>query len=209
MGENRKDWKHSTKTCACVTGGQPDNNWPLMLIWGWCQLFPRLSTEAGPSPTWSGGGILPILATTSLSGTRKRYLANFENMDWRLWRVCCVLPSLNTDVLPERCDGSLCFSDQSRACLRERMVPTEQTAVKDCQHKWAGVFNFQVQHLANIYWASVSCMFDQRWILDAVSATEWHSAWSYVSWDADVMMLLQSETFFLIMSSSELWERGN
>ena len=86
------------------------------------------------------------------------------------------------------------------------MVPTEQTAVKDCQHKWAGVFNFQVQHLANIYWASVSCMFDQRWILDAVSATEWHSAWSYVSWDADVMMLLQSETFFLIMSSSELWE---
>ena len=84
---NKKTFLEKSLTCVRVTS---DNNWLLMLIWGWCQLFPRLSTEAGPSPTWSGGGILPILATTSLSGTRKRYLANFENMDWRLWRVCCV-----------------------------------------------------------------------------------------------------------------------
>lgn len=57
-------------TCVCVTS---DNNWLLMLIWGWCQLFPRLSTEAGLPTTWWGGGILPILATTSLSRTRKRW----------------------------------------------------------------------------------------------------------------------------------------
>ena len=138
-----------------------------------------------PSPTWSGGGILPILATTSLSRTRKRYLANFRNIATLqvvlrsfpplLTRMCCS----SSDVM-EACAS---LTRAERACLRGLMVPTEQTAVKDCQHKWAEVFNFQVQHLANIYWACVSCMFDQCWILDAVSAVEWHSASSYVSWE--------------------------
>ena len=69
--QQKKPFLEKSLTCVRVTS---DNNWLLMLIWGWCQLFPRLSTEAGLlPPTWSGGGILPILATTSLSRTRKRW----------------------------------------------------------------------------------------------------------------------------------------
>ena len=131
-------------------------------------------------------------------------LTNFKNIGDFL----CNVLSLSLSLSQHRCvacDGmEVCASltraeppgtdGSHRANWRERLSAQVSGA------------SFQVHHhqifARQVY--RVSCMFDLCWILDAVSTVEWHSAWRYVSWD--VMMLLQSETFFLIMSSSELWE---
>lgn len=161
------------------------------------------------SPTWSGGGILPILATTSLSRTRKRYLANFRNIA-TLHGMLRPFPPLQTRMCCSSSDvmeACASLTRAERACLRGLMVPTEQTAVNDCQHKWAGGFNFQVQHLANIYWACVYV-----WsVLNSWRRLRGRMTFSIklcVMRSGEVVMLLQSETFFLIMSAG--WAvRGN
>ena len=79
-GRNRIQSDSLTRVYVCVTG-QPAQQLAPDVDLRMMPIVSEVEYRGWPSPTWSGGGILPILATTSLSRTRKRYLANFRNND--------------------------------------------------------------------------------------------------------------------------------